>query len=202
MTVGDVYELGGAPPPGDEELLERARAGDQDAFRMLVERYEGAVAATVIGMLGPGGDADDVGQEVFLRFYRALEDFRGDAALRTYLTRIAINLSLNAIKRRQTWLGRFVSRDRGADEAPLQEPAVAGERAHEVRDAEALVRAGLDTLSPEQRSVVVLRMIEGHSTAETAEILGLPQGTVMSRLKRATDTLRERLRPLLENCDA
>ena len=202
MTVGDVHDLGSESPPEDGELLERARAGDQDAFRMLVERYEGAVAATVIGMLGPGGDADDVGQEVFLRLYRALDDFRGDAALKTYLTRIAINLSLNAIKRRQTWRGRFISRDRGPDEAPLVEPALEGERSLEARDAEALVRAGLDTLSPEHRSVVVLRMIEGHSTRETAEILGLPQGTVMSRLKRATDVLRERLGPLLENVDA
>lgn len=168
---------------------------------MLVERYEGPVAATVIGMLGPGGDADDVGQEVFLRFYRALDDFRGDAALKTYLTRIAINLSLNAIKRRNRWLGRFVSRDREADEAPLVEPAMDGARDHEARDTTALVRRGLRSLRPEHRAVVVLRMIEGHSTRETAEILDLPQGTVMSRLKRATDALRETLRPLMEGHD-
>lgn len=185
----------------DAELLERARAGDQDAFRMLVERYEGAVAATVIGMLGPGGDADDVGQEVFLRFYRALDEFRGEAALKTYLTRIAINLSLNALKRRGRWLRRFVSRDRQSDQAPLVEPAADGERDLAARDAAALVRQGLRALGPEHRAVVVLRLIEGHSTRETAEILDLPQGTVMSRLKRATDALRETLGPLMETRD-
>ena len=85
----------------DTALIDRARAGDEAAFRGLVERYESQVAATVVGMLGPGDEADDVGQETFVRFYQALSKFRGEAALGTYLTRIAMNLSLNAIKRRQ-----------------------------------------------------------------------------------------------------
>jgi RNA polymerase sigma-70 factor (ECF subfamily) len=199
VNEGDVRGLGNSPVPSDQELLERARAGDQDAFRMLVERYEGAVAATVIGMLGPGGDADDVGQEVFLRFYRSIDRFRGDSALKTYLTRIAINLSLNAIKKRRTWLDRFLSRDRADDEATLAEPAVEGERIAETRDAAAIVHGGLQKLTPEHRSVVVLRMIEGYSTRETAEILGLPQGTVMSRLKRAMVALETELRPVMEH---
>ena len=85
----------------DRALTDRAREGDEAAFRTLVTRYESRVAATVVGMLGPGDEADDVGQETFIRFYQALGKFRGEAALITYLTRIAMNLSLNAIKRRQ-----------------------------------------------------------------------------------------------------
>ena len=77
----------------EDKLLERARQGDERAFRQLVERYEGLVAATVIGMLGPGPDAEDVGQETFIRFNRALKSFRGDSSVGTYLTRIAINQS-------------------------------------------------------------------------------------------------------------
>ncbi|SVD24097.1 uncharacterized protein METZ01_LOCUS376951, partial [marine metagenome] len=77
----------------DTAFIDRAREGDETAFRVLVERYEPQVAATVVGMLGPGDEADDVGQETFVRFYRALAKFRGDAALGTYLTRIAMNLS-------------------------------------------------------------------------------------------------------------
>ena len=88
-------------PPSDLELTRRARDGDDHAFRELVDRYESRVAATVVGMLGPGPDAEDVGQETFIRFHAALGRFRGEAALGTYLTRIAINLSLNASKRRQ-----------------------------------------------------------------------------------------------------
>ena len=95
-----------AAQPPDEELLARAGNGDHGAFRMLVERYEGRVAATVIGMLGPGQEADDVGQETFIRLYESLDTFRGDAKLSTYITRIAINQSLKALRRRKRWTRR------------------------------------------------------------------------------------------------
>jgi RNA polymerase sigma-70 factor, ECF subfamily len=171
----------------DEELLERARAGDRSAFRRIVERYEGQVAATVTGMLGPSATVDDVTQEVFIRFYEALHRFRGESALGTYLTRIAINLALNAAKRRKRWLARFS----WSEEA--QEPYVApsdASRIAEKRDVERRVHEALETLSPAYRAVIVLRMIDGYSTKETAEILSIPVGTVLSRLSRATDRLR------------
>ncbi|MBK7871041.1 MAG: sigma-70 family RNA polymerase sigma factor [Saprospiraceae bacterium] len=88
--------------PSDIELVKRAKQGDNAAFRMLVHRHEHQVRSIVIGMLGNTAESDDVAQEVFIRFYRSLGDFRGEAALSTYLSRIAINLSLNEIKRRDT----------------------------------------------------------------------------------------------------
>ena len=95
--------------PSDETLLAGARAGDDRAFASLVERYEARVAATVVGMLGPGDEAEDVGQETFIRLYRYLDRYRGDASLGTYLTRIAMNLSLTALRKRKRWFSRFVS---------------------------------------------------------------------------------------------
>ena len=92
--------------PADAELIARAREGDDRSFQTLVERYEGAVAATAIGMLGDGDDADDVGQETFIRFHRALASFRGESSLKTYLVHIAMNLSLNALRRRRRLLAR------------------------------------------------------------------------------------------------
>ena len=80
----------------DDRLIERSRNGDSQAFQLLVEKYEGMVAATVIGMLGRGPEAEDVGQETFIRFHGALERFRGDSTVGTYLTRIAINQSLSS----------------------------------------------------------------------------------------------------------
>lgn len=183
------------PPATDETLLERARQGDAGAFRLLVERYEGRVAATVVGMLGPGPEADDVGQETFIRFYKALDRFRGDARLSTYLTRIAINQSLKALKRRQTWRQRFFSRD--DENAYLEEPAEEGASVVDARERQALVHAALGRLGPEHRAVVVLRMLEGYSTNETAELLGVPPGTVMSRLSRAMKRLEGLLGPVL-----
>ena len=83
----------------DLELVERARAGDDGAFRVLVERYESQVAGTVVGMLGRCPEADDVGQETFIRFYKGLAGYKATASVGTYITRIAINLSLNELKR-------------------------------------------------------------------------------------------------------
>ncbi len=179
----------------DEELVARARRGDDDAFRQLVERHERAVAAAVVGMLGAGDDADDVGQETFVHFHRALDRFRGDASVRTYLVRIAMNLSINALKQRTRRARRFLSFDVFTSSSPLPEPAsepvdAAGDG--ELRD---VVRRALDTLSEKHRPVVVLRLMEGYSTRETAELLGVPEGTVLSRLSRALRELEPRLAP-------
>ncbi|HHG85142.1 MAG TPA: sigma-70 family RNA polymerase sigma factor [Bacteroidetes bacterium] len=85
----------------DTELIALAQEGNSPAFREIVNRHQGKVAGVIYGMLGQGMEAEDVGQETFIRFYRSLGDFRGAASLGTYLTRIAINLSLNALKQRK-----------------------------------------------------------------------------------------------------
>src|ERR671921_2987337 len=110
----------------DVELIDRARSGDDRAFAVLVDRYERPVAATVIGMLGPGDDADDVGQETFIRFHKALGSFRGDSSLKTYLVHIAMNLSLNALRRRRRSLLRFISRDQSPIDSPELRPGPDG----------------------------------------------------------------------------
>ena len=171
----------------DTALIDRAREGDETAFRVLVERYESQVAATVVGMLGPGDEADDVGQETFVRFWRALAKFRGDAALGTYLTRIAMNLSLNVIKRRQKQRWRFWSRD-DEEKAP-PESSVDGRDEQAAEGRSEAVHAALARLKPDFRAVVVLRMLDGYSTKETAALLEIAEGTVLSRLSRAMKQL-------------
>ncbi len=176
----------------DDELIADVRQGRMDAFRMLVERYEPQVAATVIGMLGKGPEAQDVGQEVFVRFYRSLERFRGDASLGTYLTRIAMNLSLNALKRRTRQKQRY-----GGDTESLREMADETDRTGKHDDSREIHDA-IAKLAPKHRAVVVLRLLEERSTQETAEILGVPAGTVLSRLARGVKALREYLAPYRE----
>ena len=180
----------------DSQLIQKSREGDQHAFRSLVERYEGQVAATVIGMLGNGEEAEDVGQEVFIRFYRSLDKFRGEASLGTYLTRIAINLSLNAIKKRKrrNIFSLFNSKE-GSHEMQIPDYGLS----QEVRDTQALVQSALQLLEPDFRSVIVLRLIEAYSTKETAEILQLPLGTVLSRLSRAQKKLKQILEKMGAN---
>jgi RNA polymerase sigma-70 factor (ECF subfamily) len=188
-----------AEPATDVELIDRARSGDDRAFAALVDRYERAVAATVVGMLGPGDDADDVGQETFIRFHRALGSFRGESSLKTYLVHIAMNLSLNALKRRRRSVLRFVSRDHQSDVADdlvdLPEPGVGPEGDVDTKELQLLVRAAVRRLGEKHRAVVVLRLFHDCSTKETAEILGVPEGTVLSRLSRAMRELESLLRP-------
>ena len=171
----------------DSELIQAVREGDTAAFRGIVQRYESQVAATVIGMLGSGAEAQDVGQEVFIRFYRAIDRFRGEAAVGTYLTRIAMNLSLNALRKRSRERGRY-----GGDPEDVRGLAAQGDavEAHEKVDA---IRRAIGTLDPKFRAVVVLRLVKGHSSDETAKILGVPVGTVLSRLSRAQKALAEEL---------
>lgn len=177
----------------DKRLLQLARKGDNSAFAALVRKYEPVVASTVVGMLGRGDDAEDVGQYVFIRFYNALKDFRGEASLATYLTRISINLSLNEIKKRKRRNLFIVNRSGDG-----QEPDLPDEKDEsQAYDAKEAVNKALQMLDPKFRSVVVLRMLQGYSTTETAKILKLPIGTVLSRLARAQDKLKDILKHLI-----
>lgn len=180
------------PSHTDATLIEEARTGNHEAFRVLVERYEDQIAGVAIGMLGKTPEAEDVGQETFIRFYRSLERFRNEATLGTYLTRIAINLCLDAIKRRKR-KGREV--DAGEAEGELMR--IGSQEAQEKWEARELVYRALEALEPKFRSVILLRQIEGYSTKETASILGLPQGTVLSRLKRGQQKLKAVLSKLM-----
>lgn len=176
----------------EQELIQQAIEGDSKAFQRIVESYQDQVARTVISMLGRTQEAEDVGQEVFIRLYKSLEKFRGEASLGTYITRIAINLSLNELKRRERKkLFSFSSQE---DQDRLLN--IQGEELSEEDWARRdWVQAGLQGLEAKFRSVLVLRMIEGYTTKETAKILKLPQGTVLSRLARG----QEKLKAILEN---
>jgi RNA polymerase sigma-70 factor (ECF subfamily) len=147
----------------------------------------------VIGMLGHTTEAEDVGQETFVRFYQSLDRFRGESSIGTYLTRIAINLSLNEIRKRKRNRNLFFSKNENViDNVPDK---------HDLKDQKetnALVQWGLQKLPPKFRSVIVLRLIDGYSTEETAKILNLPIGTVLSRLARAQIKLKEILAPVFK----
>ncbi len=175
----------------DEELIKAVLRGNTEAFRELVKRYEPRIAATIIGMLGQCPEAEDVGQETFIRFYKNLRNFRGDSSVGTYLTRIAINLSLNEIKRRKRRQTFFKRESNEVCNIPDEKTS----RAYD--DEKELVHWAIQKLEPKFRTVIILRLIDGYSTSETAEILGLPLGTVLSRLARAQQKLKEILLPYM-----
>ncbi len=174
----------------EQTLVEKARNGDMQAFKSLIQRYEQQIASTVIGMVGEGPEAQDIGQETFIRFYHNLQNFRGDSSVGTYLTRIAINLCLNELKRRKRNQKRY---DGTTEEMNrVMDPL----NPHEQKDHQEWLLKALSALDAKYKSVVVLRLVEGYSTKETARILKLPQGTVLSRLSRGVEKLKQLLNEL------
>lgn len=176
----------------DSELINASIAGDKLAFGEIMERYRKMVARTVKGMLGDSVFAEDIGQEVFIKLYHSLSEFRGEAKLSTYIQKIAINLTLNEIKRRKRFFSMFSQK--GNNE--MHEYEIADFDSEEKRDSTELVNKALMGLEPKFRIIVAMRMLQGYSTKETAEILELPLGTVLSRLSRAQEQLKEILKNL------
>ncbi len=182
----------------DTGLIDQCRDGNERAFRLLVEKYKPRLMATAIGMLGPGADAEDAVQEAFVRFHRALHRFEGRSSVATYLTRITMNEALKIIRKQKPWRFRLLSRDDPG--SPMEEP-VDMQRVLPMEKSEKAeqVRKAVHALKPEFRNVVVLRFLNEYSTAQCAEILEIPQGTVMSRLSRALEKLGPILQSTYEN---
>ena len=177
----------------DAQILEEIKNGNTHVYKQLVDRYESLVAATVHGMIGFGSEAEDIGQEVFIRFYKAINNFRGEASVGTYLTRIAVNLCINELRKRKTRNLFF----KPADELKLE---IADSSADGEYDEEReIVQTAIQKLEPKFRSVIVLRLIDGYSTEETAKILKIPLGTVLSRLARGQQKLKKILSPTLRS---
>jgi RNA polymerase sigma-70 factor, ECF subfamily len=167
-------------PESDDLLVKKSVEGDLGAFKILVTRHEGKVAGVVKSMLGATEEAADVGQEVFIRFYESLKKFRGESSVSTYLVRIAINLSLNEIKRRKRRFLFFAKEEAGHQVASKADS----------KDLKEILDYEFDRLDLDFKAVATLRLIEGYSTEETAELLGIPLGTVLSRLARALKKMR------------
>ena len=184
----------------DWALVQQCAAGDEDACTRLVGDHQRMVHQLAFHLLGDAQEALDLSQEVFLRVFRTLHQFRGQSTLRTWIYRIVVNQASN----RQRWWRR---RHR-AQQVPIDDPAaLRGElpesrnfampdRVLDEREASGRVWRALNQLPFDQRTVVVLREIDGLSYDEIATSLGVAVGTVKSRLARARQGLRVALRPV------
>jgi RNA polymerase sigma-70 factor (ECF subfamily) len=174
----------------DEQIISRVRGGETRLFAELVQRYQDTVFGMALRFVGSRGDAEDVAQEVFLRVYRGLDSFKGDAKFTTWLYRITFNLCAD-------WLRRNRRADRRA--AAIEEAAAIEDRRvnleegileSEKRDR---IRRALDGLDERYRSVVMLLYYQKMSYEQIAAVLELPVKTVETRLYRARKLLRESL---------
>lgn len=185
--------------------MDRVLAGDRDAFAVLVERHGSRIHAAILRMIGDPEAANDLSQETFLKAYAALASFRRGAAFSTWLYAIAINQVRTEFRRRKSVKGQaMLSLDALSDAhgddpgGRSAEPAGAGpspgDEAERREDAERLRRA-LGRIDEEYREAVVLRDLEGLSYDEIAEAIGVPAGTVRSRIHRGRAALRDLLLP-------
>jgi RNA polymerase sigma-70 factor (ECF subfamily) len=178
----------------DEELVARSISGDQDSFNQLILRWERPIYALAYRTIGREEDARDVCQETFLRAFRALPGFRGQAKFSSWLYRIALNLCRDWIRReRRTG---FVQPPEDVD---LMEMIAAAEPSESIEDLVArkdqvrLVERAMALLPEEQRTAIVLKEYHGLTFQEIADLLGCPLSTVKTRLYQGLSVLRREL---------
>lgn len=180
----------------EQEIIEKCRKGDRDAFNELVIKYQKQVFNIAYGMLSDYEDASDAAQEVFVKVYRSIAAFKGQSSFTTWLYRICANVCNDALRKRQR-RGVSVSLDSTDNEkgvaADLVSDAPAPEEAVELNERQRAVREAINSLNKEYREIIIYSDLQQLSYDEIAKILRCPTGTVKSRLNRARSALRKKL---------
>lgn len=183
----------------DEILVTLFQQGDEGAFRVLVERYQEKIRNLIYSIFNEPELVDDLAQEVFIKAYEGLANFRFQSSLYTWLYRIAVNRSRDEMRKRKLrkWLSLHTMMESGDTEFQQKmttQPVSS--------DTEEIVSKGLQQLPEKFRIAVILKDIEGLSYEEMAEVMQCEIGTVKSRLSRARSMLRKVVKPLLEEAQA
>ena len=194
-----------APTDSDALLVERAAAGDHRAYELLVIKYQRRIERLIGRMVRDVDLIPDIAQETFLRAYRALHQFRGDAQFYTWLYRIAVNTAKKALvdlKRNPIITETALRSNDDEDETSGNPFELTTDETPETvlaaQEIAAAVNAAMEALPEDLRQAVTLREIEGLSYEEIAEAMNCPIGTVRSRIFRAREAISTRVRPLLE----
>ncbi len=189
--------------PTDLELVERVRAGEASAFNDLVDRHARKVFRLARHITKNDADTEDVLQDAFMKAYSRLDQFEGNSQFYTWLVRIAVNESLMRLRKRKNSKTVSLDEELETDGSPIRrEVASDGESPEESfsrMETREMLEAAIDSLAEGYRTVFVLRDVEGLSTEETGEMLGLSISAVKSRLLRARLQLREKLQRRLKS---
>jgi RNA polymerase sigma-70 factor (ECF subfamily) len=176
----------------DEELVEACQAGESSAFDLLVTRWEDKIRGAAYRLLGSEEEARDAAQEAFLKAYRALPGFKGEARFSSWLYRIAVNLCRDRLRRRKG--RRMVSLETLEDARPVIAARDPGAQdLVQQLDLRRAVRRAIRALPDEQREILILKEYQGLTFLEIAQALELPVSTVKTRLYRGLAQLRLRL---------
>jgi RNA polymerase sigma-70 factor (ECF subfamily) len=178
------------------DLMKQAAGGDETAFSEIVRYFEKTVYNIAMQAVKNRDDALDVSQDVFLKLWRTLGSYRGECSVSSWVIKIARNTALDLIRRRTSHPTDSLSvEDEDGETTERDIPSSGGEddpvAAYERQERINIVRAAIDSLSEEHKEIILLRDINGLSYTEIAEILGIEEGTVKSRLNRARNSLKE-----------
>jgi RNA polymerase sigma-70 factor, ECF subfamily len=181
----------------DAAVIARVRAGDKDAFRLLVDRHSRAIFRLAYRMVGSEQDADDVVQDVFLKAFRQLDRFEARANFGTWLYRIAVNCSLDLLRQKPR---RGVELEPEDEQEPASDAEVQAspERLAYSAEVQSRVSQALGTLSPAERAAFLLRHFEGHSIEEIGRVLGLRTSATKHTVFRAVRKMREALASVVQ----
>lgn len=186
----------------DRALVERVQQGDKRAFDLLVEKYWRKLNRLLSRMVRDPDEVEDIAQETFIKAYRALPQFRGDAAFYTWLYRIGVNTAKNYLVARGKAMPTVSERTFSEDEEGVDERLVAQDIS--TPESELLskqvamaVNEAVEALPEELRTAITLREMEGLSYEEIAQMMNCPIGTVRSRIFRAREAIATKLRPIL-----
>ena len=190
---------------GDLMLVERTLAGDKRAFELLVVKYQRRIERLIGRMVRDVDLVEDIAQDTFIRAYRALHQFRGDAQFYTWLYRIAVNTAKKALMGMKNdpvmvYASFHDSDDEDETSSRRNEPTTeeTPESVLAAKEIGAVVNAAMEALPEDLRQALTLREIEGLSYEEIATLMGCPIGTVRSRIFRAREAVSSRIRPLLD----
>ena len=180
--------------PADDALVQQARKGDAEAFRVLVERHSAKVFRLAWRITGDETAAEDAVQETFLRAYRSLHRFDSRSQFGTWLHRIAANTAIETMRKAR----RFQSETTPGDPEPLPSSEPGPERAALSQEVQRSVQTALGELSPMERTAFVLRHFEGRPISEICRHLGLRESAGKQAIFRAVRKLRRALEPLVQ----
>jgi RNA polymerase sigma-70 factor (ECF subfamily) len=192
----------------DAMLVERTVAGDQKAYELLVIKYQRRIQRLIGRMVRDVDLVEDIAQETFIRAYRALAQFRGEAQFYTWLYRIAVNTAKKALMdlKRDPTVSENAFKSGQSDESdetsPLENELTSSETPDAVlasKEIAEIINAAMEALPEELRQAITLREIEGLSYEEISEAMDCPIGTVRSRIFRAREAISQKVKPLLEN---
>lgn len=185
----------------DEAVVARVRGGDADAFGFLVRKYQDRIYSTVLNYVGNPDDAVELAQDVFVKAYAGLLKFQGSSAFYTWLYRIAINTSIDFLRKRPAQRVESLEDDRFAEvgfEPVAVDPTMDPVKALSAKERQQRLHGAVASLSPKLKTAFILHDVEGLSQEEIAEILKSPVGTVKSRISRARYELKAMLAEYLE----